>query len=59
MPKKHRNMVEHGHFAKRARYGCREFAQKPAAAIGTACVREGYLTASLVSFTGWIGVGSE
>jgi hypothetical protein len=36
MPKKHRNMVEHGHFAKRARYGCREFAQKPAAAIGTA-----------------------
>ena len=36
MPKKHRNMVEHGLFAKTARYGCRECIQKPAAAIGTA-----------------------
>ena len=59
MLKKHRNMVEHGLFAKTARFGCREFNQKPAAAIGTACVREGYPTASLVTFTGWIGVGSE
>jgi hypothetical protein len=36
MPKKHRNMVEHGLFAKTARYGCGECNQKPAAAIGTA-----------------------
>jgi hypothetical protein len=36
MLKKHRNMVEHGLFAKTARFGCREFNQKPAAAIGTA-----------------------
>ena len=35
MPKKHRNMVEHGLFAKTL-YGCREFNQKPAATIGTA-----------------------
>ena len=35
MPKKPRNMEEHGLVANTARYGCRECNQKPAAAIGT------------------------